>query len=81
MEYKTNGKRVIRRKVTVRRGTMYTADYVNQRFDKIPVTLVDWTGEMPENVVIDSIEEMQIEIPLSDMVKMQDYINDIQVIQ
>ena len=72
MEYLTNSKRRIKKRVNVKRGKMYIPHYEEKFFDEIPVTLVDWHDEIPDNVIIESEEEKEIFLPIDACVKMQD---------
>ena len=72
MEYLTTSKRSVKRTVNVKRGKKYIPHYDDRTFDEIPVTLVDWRGDIPPDVIITNEEEMEIIIPIEECVKLYD---------
>ena len=80
MEYLTNSRKKVKKTVNVKRGKMYVPHYEEKTFDEIPVTLVDWRGEIPANIVIDSEEEKAVILPIDECVKVADEIEEAAVI-
>ena len=76
MEYLTNSKKKVKKTVNVKRGKMYIAHYEEKTFDEVPITLVDWRGEIPDNIVIDSEEEKAVVLPIDECVKAADEIEE-----
>ena len=72
MEYLTNSKRKIKKTVNIKRGNMYIPHYEEKTFDVQPVTLVDWKGEIPDNIVIETEEEKVIILPIDECVRLFD---------
>lgn len=79
MEYITNSKRKIKKTVNVKRGKMYIPHYEEKTFDEEDITLVDWKGDIPDNIVITSEEEMEIIIPIDECVKKFDELNELTI--
>lgn len=80
MEYITNSKRKMKKTVNVKRGKMYIPHYEEKTFDEVDITLVDWKGDIPDNIVITSEEEMEVIIPIDECVKKHDELNELTLI-
>ena len=46
------------------RGHMYIPHYEEHTFETVDVELLDWRGAIPDNVVIESEQDVTIEIPI-----------------